>query len=44
MKMGTLSFSSNGSNNLKNTNNLKTSITNNFNYTTSDYFYKKMVL
>ena len=37
-KFGTLNFSSKGSNNLKDTNNLKTSINNDFNFKTFDYF------
>ena len=37
-KFGTLNFSSKGNNNLKDTNNFKTSINNDFNFKTFDYF------
>ena len=37
-KFGTLNFSSKGNNNLKDTNNLKTSVNNDFNFKTFDYF------
>ena len=36
---GSVSFSSSGSNNLNNTNNLKSNIINNLNYTTTNYFF-----
>ena len=35
---GTVDFNSSGSNNLKNTNNLRTSVTNNINFRSRDYF------
>ena len=38
---GSLSLESSGSNNLKNTNNLKTTITNDLNYNSKDYYTKK---
>ena len=38
---GTLSFTSNGNNSLKNTNNLKTVVSNNLNYTTNNFYSKE---